>query len=142
VEGGCRCGAVRYRLAVDAMPPAYCCHCLDCQSSSGSAFSEQAVVREGAIEVSGTPVEFSLRTYSGATSRHFVCGACHTRIYNVNSSRPGIVIVRAGTLDASDRIEPRAHIWVKRKQPWIVLPEGLPVFEEGAPLEAWREILA
>jgi hypothetical protein len=142
VEGGCRCGAVRYRLAVEAMPPAYCCHCLDCQSWSGSAFTEQAIVREGSIEVSGPTVEYSFRNYSGSTSRQFVCGVCHTRIYNVNTARPGIILVRAGTLDASDRIEPRAHIWVKRKQPWVVLPEGLPVFEEGAPLEAWREILA
>ncbi len=38
-----------------------------------------------------------------------------------------------GTLDASDGIVPRAHIWVKRKQPWIVLGVDVPAFEESAP---------
>lgn len=29
IEGGCRCGAVRYKLVLDALPPTYACHCLD-----------------------------------------------------------------------------------------------------------------
>ncbi|WP_457832593.1 GFA family protein, partial [Staphylococcus aureus] len=53
ISGGCRCGATRYTLAVDVIPPVYCCHCLDCQSWSGSAFSEQAVVRTDALSITG-----------------------------------------------------------------------------------------
>lgn len=41
VQGGCRCGAVRYKLALDALPRTYACHCRDCQTWSGSAFSQQ-----------------------------------------------------------------------------------------------------
>ena len=142
ITGGCRCGAVRYEVALDRLPPAYCCHCGDCQTWSGAAFSQQAVVREGAFAITaGEPVLFELTNPSGSISRQYVCGACHTRLYNTNSARPGIVLIRAGTLDASDAITPVAHIWVKRKQPWIALPEGVPAFDESAPAEVFAAIL-
>ena len=48
-EGGCRCGAVRYKLALDTLPLTYACHCLDCQTWSGSAFSQQTFVPEAAL---------------------------------------------------------------------------------------------
>ena len=142
LAGGCRCGAIRYTLADKAMPPVYCCHCRDCQTWSASAFSEQAVVRDGDLTVTaGKPMTYAFASPSGATSRQYVCGTCHTRLYNTNSARPGIVLVRAGTLDASDTLEPRAHIWVKRKQPWIDLPAGVPAFPENAPPDIFRAIL-
>ena len=141
ITGGCRCGATRYALGVEAMPPVYCCHCLDCQRWSGSAFSEQAVVREDAIALTGPIVDYSYDTRSGARSHQRICGVCHSRIFNSNTQRPGIALLRAGTLDASDTIVPRAHIWVKRKQPWVVLPDAVPSFPENAPLAEFARIL-
>ncbi|MBC9032063.1 GFA family protein [Sphingomonas sp. JC676] len=141
IAGGCRCGAVRYTLAVDALPPVYCCHCLDCQTWSGSAFAEQAVIAVDAIAVEGQPVEYAFTNPSGSTSRQFICGICHSRVYNTNSARPGLAVVRAGTLDESDRLVPRAHIWVKRKQAWIAIPDDVPQFAESAPVDQFARIL-
>jgi hypothetical protein len=134
MTGGCRCGACRYTLAVDAMPPVYCCHCQICQTTSGSAFSEQAVVPEAASSVTGPLIDYLYTTVSGARSHHRICGECHTRLWNTNALRPGIALVRAGTLDDAEHIAPRAHIWVKRKQPWIAIPDGMPQWPESAPL--------
>jgi hypothetical protein len=134
IEGGCRCGAVRYTLALDAIPPAYACHCHQCQTWSGSAFSEQALLSEDAVTVTG-PVVLYERTTEDRTSFQRVCGVCHTRIYNSNTRRPGIAVVRAGTLDDSHLVDVVAHIWTKRKQAWLVLPEGIPAWHEGAPLQ-------
>lgn len=136
VEGGCRCGAVRYALAVDRVPLAYACHCLQCQTWSGSAFSEQILLREDQIAVEGPVVLYELTT-EDRISRQRMCGICHTRIFNTNTRRPGIAVVRAGTLDRSDEIDVVAHIWVKRKQPWLALPEGVPAWPENAPAEAF-----
>ena len=133
ISGGCRCGESRYTLAVEAVPPVYCCHCLDCQSWSGSAFSQQAVARESDLSASGPIIEYVFTSPSGSKSTQRLCGTCHARLWNTNTARPGIAMVRAGTLDVSDTLEPRAHIWVRRKQPWLVLPDHLPVFDEGAP---------
>ena len=141
IAGGCRCGAVRYTLAVDAPPPVYCCHCLDCQTWSGSAFAEQAVVAEDAIAVEGQVTEYRFTNPSGSTSRQFLCGICHARLYNTNSARPGLAVVRAGTLDASDGLMPRAHIWVKRKQAWIGIADDVPQYPEGAPPAEFAAIL-
>ena len=141
IAGGCRCGAVRYTLAMDALPPTYCCHCHDCQSWSGSAFSEQGFVRADALALDGPIVDYVYDTRSGGQSHQRICAVCHTRIFNGHTARPGIVLLRAGTLDDSHAIVPRLHIWAKRKQPWIALPEGVPTFEEGAPMAEMAAIM-
>ena len=141
VEGGCRCGVVRYGLALDALPPTYACHCTDCQTWSGSAFSQQAVVAEDAINASGPIVLYELTSPSGRISRQRVCGVCHTRIFNTNSARPGVAVVRAGTLDRSNELMVTAHIWTRSKQPWFALPEGVPAWLEAAPAEDMAKAL-
>lgn len=134
VAGGCRCGAVRYTLATDALPPAYACHCHECQTWSGSAFSEQLLLAEDAIAVTGPVVLYERAGTGGRISRQRVCGVCHTRIYNTNTIRPGVAVVRAGTLDDSHMVDVVAHIWTRRKQAWIALPPGVPHWPESAPI--------
>jgi len=133
IQGGCRCGAVRYELALDALPPTYACHCLDCQTWSGSAFSQQTFLHEAALAVTGPVVVYEFTTPSGRTSTQRLCGVCHARIYNSNSARPNVAIVRAGTLDRSNELRVVAHIWVKRKQPWLTLEDGASTWPEAAP---------
>jgi hypothetical protein len=134
IEGGCRCGRIRYDASLDALPRAYACHCRDCQTWSGSAFSVQFVLPEDSLTVSGEPALFELTSKeSGRTSRQRGCPVCFTRIYNTNSARPGLAVVRAGTLDRSDELQIVAHIWTKRKLAGIEIPDGVPRWEEGAP---------
>lgn len=142
VTGGCRCGAVGYELALDRLPAIYCCHCRDCQTWSGSAFVEQAVIAEGVLRITrGAPVEHPFLSASGATSRQMACAACFTRLYTINPTRPGVLTLRAGTLDRSDELRPALHIWTKRMQPWIVLSEETPTFAENAPAGQFAAIL-
>ena len=142
IQGGCRCGAVRYAVELAAPPPTYACHCRDCQTWSGSAFSQQTFLPETALSVTGPVVIYELTSPSGRISMQRMCGVCHTRIYNTNSARPGFVVLRAGTLDRSDELDIVAHIWVKRKQPWLTLPAGVPSWPEGAPLAELTRALA
>jgi hypothetical protein len=131
IEGGCRCGAVRYTLDTDVLPRAYACHCHFCQTWSGSAFSLQVPLVEASLRVSGEPVIFELTGPSGAVSRQRMCGVCHTRVFNTNSARPGVAMLRAGTLDRSDELDVVAHIWTRRKQRWITIPAGVPTWPES-----------
>ncbi len=136
LEGGCRCGAVRYRLNLPKFPNAYACHCRDCQTWSGSAFSLQIVVPEEALEVAGEPHLYEMATGEGEArrvSRQRGCATCMTRIYNTNSRRPGLAVLRAGTLDRSDELNVIAHIWVSRKVGGIDIPDGVSTWPEGAP---------
>lgn len=128
IEGGCRCGAVRYTLALDAPPAIYACHCLHCQTWSSSAFAEHALLPETVMTVAG-PIE--AYDPGGAGSVQRVCGTCHTRLFNSNPAIPGMIVLRASTLDESDRIAPMAHIWTRRKQPWLTLPADVPQWPES-----------
>jgi hypothetical protein len=134
IEGGCRCGRVRYRAHLDALPNAYACHCLDCQTWTGSAFSTQVLLAEDQLTVTGEPALFELTSAAGQRiSRQRACPVCFTRLYNTNSARPGMAGIRAGTLDRSDELTLAAHIWTKRKMGGIDIPDGVPTWAEGAP---------
>lgn len=97
---------------------------------------------ETAISATGSLVEFTIKNESGALSHQRACGVCHNRLWNTNSSRPGIAVVRAGTLDHNRTLTPRAHIWVNSKQPWVSLPHDVPTFAENAPMPEFAAILS
>ncbi|MFW2852394.1 GFA family protein [Sphingomonas sp. TX0543] len=132
ITGGCRCGACRYELALDALPPVYACHCHICQRASGSAFSLQALVPESGLHVAGPIVVHEITTEDRTSIQRF-CGTCHSRIYNTNTRRPGVAVVRAGTLDRSEELECRAHIFTHYRQAWVTLPGDVPQWPEMAP---------
>jgi hypothetical protein len=134
IEGGCRCGRVRYKARLDSLPRVYACHCRDCQTWSGSAFSVQFILPEDQLEVSGEPGLFELTSPDGTrTSRQRGCPTCFTRVYNTNTRRPGLAVVRAGTLDRSNELALVAHMWTSRKMAGIVIPDDIPAWPEAAP---------
>ncbi len=141
-QGGCTCSGVRYAISLARLPPVYACHCLDCQTWSGSAFSLQCVMPEDALEVTGDLEVYERKTRSGHRSLQRFCAHCHARIFNTNSARPGIAVVRAGTLARSDLIDVVGHIWTKRKQAWITIPEGVPSWPESAPMADFIALVA
>ncbi|MBV7255504.1 GFA family protein [Pacificimonas sp. WHA3] len=124
LKGGCLCGAVRYTLKDGVRLAPYACHCTDCQTRTGSAFSEHMLVAEADLELSGDVNTGRATQPSGAQSKIVGCAVCMARIYAQNDTRPGFISIRCGTLDRSAEIVPAAHIWVRSKQPWIALPAG------------------
>lgn len=141
LDGGCRCGAVRYTLAMAALPATYACHCLDCHTMSGTAFVLQAPVAEARLAVRGTTVAWRHEGPRGSVAQHF-CGSCFTRLFSSNGARPGVALLRAGTLDRSAELAPVLHIWTKRKQRWIVLPDGVPAYDGAAPAAVTARLFA
>ncbi len=78
--------------------------------------------------------------HEGQVARQRLCGQCLTRIYSTTAA-PGMVVLRAGTLDISQT--PAAHIWTRHKQPWLVLPAEVPAWAESpAPEEFARAVMA
>ena len=142
LAGGCNCGAVRYRLKHGFRLPPYACHCTDCQTRTGSAFSEHMLVAEADLEIEGELTTGEMTQPSGARSFIHGCGKCSARIYATNDRRGGFASVRCGTLDESHKIELAAHFWVRSKQPWLQLPDGI-LQMETQPEDAagWIEFL-
>ena len=49
-EGGCSCGAVRYRLTSEPLFT-HCCHCLNCQRQTGIAFVINLLIEAYRVEL-------------------------------------------------------------------------------------------
>lgn len=139
--GGCLCGKVRYAVKPTVRFRPYACHCTDCQRRSGSAFGIQQSVLANDLAVEGELLRGQHIQPSGAVAGIFACKHCLTRIYTDNDQRPGIVNLRAGTLDSSPVMIPAAHLWVQSKQPWVVIPDDAIVMEtQPADTAGWMTI--
>jgi hypothetical protein len=121
---------VRYTLATDDLPRSYACHCLDCQTWTGVAFSQSCVLPRDALTVTGEVVIYELEGSQGRLSRQRICPTCHTRVYNTNTGH-GFAVLRAGTLDRSNELDCVAHMWTRRKQAWLAIPPGVPAWPEA-----------
>jgi hypothetical protein len=128
--GRCLCGAVRYTLRAGFRFRPYACHCTDCQTRTGSAFSEHMLFAKNDLTIDGALDCGSYQQPSGATSSIWGCATCKVRIFAENDTRPGFASLRCGTLDRSSEIVLAAHLWVSSKQPWITLPDGVPALME------------
>ncbi|MGA8551300.1 MAG: GFA family protein [Stellaceae bacterium] len=129
MEGGCACGAVRYRL--DSLPMfVHCCHCRDCQRQTGSAFVINALIETSRIAIlSGDPEPVAVPTDSGRPHRIYGCPGCRIAVWSEYGGRSALRFVRVGTLDDPAALAPDAHIYVRSKLPWVSLPESVPAFD-------------
>ncbi|MGE0829705.1 MAG: GFA family protein [Hyphomonadaceae bacterium] len=130
LEGGCACGALRYRLAAAPMIT-HCCHCRDCQRQVGSAFVINALIETANIVFtkSGPMRVDSLPTDSGRPHDAHRCAACATTLWSDYGRRGYMAFLRVGTLDDAAAIAPDIHIYTRWKLPWVRLPEGARQFE-------------
>jgi hypothetical protein len=128
LEGGCSCGAVRYRLGSEPMF-VHCCHCLNCQRQTGSAFVVNLLIEADRVEVvEGEPRAVDVPRDDGSTQRIYRCPACQVAVFS-EYTRPQVWFVRAGTLDDPGRVSPDVHIYTRSKLGWVVLPDGVPAFD-------------
>jgi hypothetical protein len=128
LEGGCSCGEVRYRLTSDPLF-VHCCHCLNCQRQTGSAFVINLLIETDRLDVlAGTPIAVDVPRDDGSTQTIFRCPTCQVALYS-RYTRPQIRFVRAGTLDDPATVTPDVHIFTRSKVPWVTLPDSVPAFE-------------
>src|SRR5215510_12839159 len=126
-EGGCSCGAVRYRLTSEPLI-VHCCHCLNCQRQTGSAFVINVLIEADRLELlAGDPDRVPVPRDDGSTQDVWRCPTCRTAVYS-EYTRPTVRFVRAGTLDDPASVAPDVHIFTRSKLPWVQLPESVPAF--------------
>jgi hypothetical protein len=127
-EGGCSCGEVRYRLTAEPMFT-HCCHCLNCQRQTGSAFVINLLIEAGRVEVTaGEPRAVDVPRDDGSAQRIHRCPSCQVAVFS-EYTRPEVLFVRAGTLDDPSGVAPDVHIYTRSKVPWVTLPGSVPAFE-------------
>ena len=131
LEGGCDCRTIRYRM--ETLPLiVHCCHCRWCQRETGAAFALNAMIEASRVtHLAADPELVDTPSASGKGQKIARCPTCRIAVW---SNYPGagalLRFVRVGTLDMPDALPPDIHIYTSSKQPWVVIPEGIPAVPE------------
>ena len=132
IEGGCYCGAVRYKIEGDALFKGEC-YCRECQHIAGGSPNVVMGVPEPSFTYTkGAPKSFSRSDLENPVAREF-CAECGTHLLAKPPSMPGVLMLKVGTLDDPSVFGgPDMVIFTADKQSYHSLPEGVAAFE-GAP---------
>ena len=121
LNGGCRCGAVRY------------CWCRDCQYWAAGSCTVNAVFPVEAVTITGKLTDFCSTADSGNQMHRQFCPSCGTPITSASQARPHLIILRGGTFDEPAAVRPVASIWTSSAPDWACVESSLPAFEKAAP---------
>src|SRR6202012_3567624 len=118
-EGGCLCGAVRYKA--EGVPlNVRICHCRNCQKAMGSPYYARALFPQDALTVEGETARYATSERGGGG----FCPRCGTRLFSWrrNGSAAGVSLA---TFDDRNAFVPTEHIWVSETISWDRLDGGL-----------------
>ena len=106
-----------------------CCHCRWCQRETGTAFALNALIEDNAVtQLGGEPEMIAAPSESGDGQLFARCPKCQIAVWS-DYSEPLLRFVKVGTLDQPEHCPPDIQIYTASKQPWVVLPEGMPATE-------------
>ena len=113
-EGGCFCGAVRYRITGTPRASALC-HCVSCRRACGAPTVAWVVLNARDLHiVAGEPAR---HRSSGNVIRQF-CGSCGTQLTYQKETSPDSIDITTASLDAPDAYPPTKEIWLEHKIAW------------------------
>lgn len=129
VEGGCFCGAVRYR-AEGAVTHETLCHCTLCRRTSGAPCVAWFTVPAAGLRfTAGEPARFASSDHG---TRGF-CRECGTSLSFASSRSPDEIDLTTASLDDPERLPPADHTFARSKLSWLVLGDGLPAYPAARP---------
>ena len=133
-EGGCRCGAVRFRTS-GAPVRAMVCHCTTCKQRTGSAFGVGVYFDDPQVEfLCGDLGTFEFHSdESGRWIRNEFCRRCGTTVTWTLEMRPGMRAIAGGSYDDPDWFDVACHIWTRSARKDAAYPQGMPVYEQAVP---------
>ncbi len=118
MTGSCLCRAIRYEVSVP-VAELRACHCRDCQKSSGTGGSVNAMIPTSGFRITqGAPKRYSVTADSGRTLHRFFCGECGSPLFSRRETVPETTSLRIGTLDNPPPMKITANIWINSARPW------------------------
>ena len=129
VEGGCYCGAVRYRADGEPIMKAQC-HCRECQYITGGSPNVFMIMPAAGFAITkGETKPFRRTDLANPVTREF-CPNCGTHLLTRSPNLPDAVILKVGTMDDPSQFGgPQMAIFCIDKQSFHRIPEGIPAFE-------------
>src|SRR5437879_4548065 len=110
----------------------HCCHCTWCQRETGASFALNAMIEADRVTLlNGEPELVDTPSNSGKGQKIWRCPVCRIALWSNYAGAGDLVrFVRVGTLDEPDHLPPNIHIFTSTKQPWVVIPPGMPAVSE------------
>jgi len=124
MQGGCLCGALRYR--VTAMPfDADHCHCRICQKSTGAVVgSWMDFLFEQVIWLCGKPTEYA----SSDTTRRGFCSTCGSSVSFRDIGYPKYYSLSIASLDDPNLVPVKYHIHTASQLEWLCIKDDTPKY--------------
>ncbi|NHQ85904.1 GFA family protein [Iodobacter sp. HSC-16F04] len=129
--GQCLCGEIHYSADVEPLFAGNC-HCKDCQRSSGSAYIPAMLFPEKNVFVSGEAKYFESMADSGGTHKRGFCPNCGAQLFAKFSNLPGMLGIKAGTLNDASHYVPKLDFYVAGAATWDFMDPQLPK-KQGSP---------
>jgi hypothetical protein len=130
-QGSCLCGKVRFEITGGINSIVYC-HCSECRKAQGSAFATNGAVNADSFHFISGRDELTGYPYTEVQTKYF-CKHCGSPVMSTNTTRPGVVRVRLGTIESDITERPSAHIFVTSKASWDHITDDLPQYNSYEP---------
>ena len=130
LQGGCQCGAVRYRVSAAPIVTAIC-HCAMCRRANAAPAVAWAMFEQSQV----TFIRNAPTTYkSSPEAERGFCSTCGTQISFTASYIPGLIDLTVGSLDHPEAVGPALHYWDSKRLPWVRFADDLPRHAEFPPI--------
>lgn len=127
--GSCLCGGIQYEIQGD-LAPVQICHCQQCRKAQGSALVTNIPVPTDQFAM--TRGEDLLTSYESSPGKERIfCSRCGSPVISRLDKLPGVVRIRAGTLDGQPPLRLLDHAYVGSKANWWPINDELPQLEAG-----------
>lgn len=130
--GSCLCGSVNYKSNSDPLVIQNC-HCDQCRKATGSVYLTNLFIKEENFEITGEVNNYTHLSDAGNNMTKYFCQNCGSQVFGKNSGRPGIITIRAGTVNEKDIIKPIRNLFLKSKVPSTPINSNLEACE-GMPI--------
>ncbi len=122
MEGGCHCQAIRFE--VEGIPSwTGACYCIDCRKISGAPYVVWAGYALHQLKIlQGVPKQYAS---SENVIRSF-CEHCGSTFSYAYKDAPESIFISVGSFDNPDTLEPKEHIFVDQKLPWVRITDDFP----------------
>ena len=126
IEGGCLCGAVRFRIR-GALSKGGACHCTQCRRQSGHVWAAASAASRD-VEITGDALGWF--SASDAARRGF-CRTCGSFLF-WQASGDETIDVALGAIDGPTGLRLERHIFVADKGDYYEIADGLPQHPQGS----------
>jgi hypothetical protein len=109
------------------------CHCVDCRKSSGTGHCSHMIMPAAAVTITGKLSTYERAADSGNMVTRAFCPNCGSAVYSTNAAQPGVVFIRASSLDDPEIFRPQVVVYASRRASWDNIGGDLPTFERMPP---------